>query len=118
MIEFFRLWLPTIALILTLSSCAKLDLNIDVPSCIEKKIRKIQKDGVNNPPAQVWKWVANGKTYYYITSDCCDQYNYLYDNNCIQVCAPDGGDSGNGDGKCPNFNGSIEKTLVWEDIRK
>jgi hypothetical protein len=93
-------------------------LKVAVPNCMEKEIVKIKKEGVRNPPAKVWKWEVAGKTYYYITSDCCDQYNYLYDNNCNKVCAPDGGDSGTGDGNCPDFNGPIEKTLVWEDSRK
>ncbi len=109
--------LITTGLILSLTSCEKLDLEIDVPSCIEKKIEDIKQEEVRNPPAQVWKWEIDEQTYYYITSDCCDQYNYLYDDNCIVVCAPDGGITGTGDGKCPDFNGQIEKTLVWEDNR-
>ncbi len=104
-------------LILSLTSCEKLDSEIDVPSCIEKKIDNIKLEEVRNPPAQVWKWEVDEQTYYYVTSDCCDQYNYLYDDNCIVVCAPDGGITGMGDGKCPDFNGQIEKTLVWEDNR-
>lgn len=100
------------------SSCKKLDIKADVPNCIEQKINKISKEEVQNPPASVWEWKTDGKTYYYFTSGCCDQYNYLYDDNCKQVCAPDGGFSGHGDGKCPDFNGTIEKTLIWEDNRK
>jgi hypothetical protein len=90
----------------------------DVPNCVKIKIRKIKREEVRNPPAIVWEWKVNGKTYYYITSDCCDQFNYLYDDNCKEVCAPDGGFSGEGDGNCPEFNGQVEKTLIWEDGRK
>lgn len=100
-----------------MSACEKLDLAVDVPSCVERKIREIKKEGVRNPPAQVWEWVADGQTYFYITADCCDQYNYLYDENCNEVCAPDGGISGQGDESCPDFKGEIEKTLIWEDDR-
>lgn len=103
---------------LTMSSCEKIDLEKDVPNCVETKIRKIKREEVRNPPAKVWEWKVDGKTYYYITSDCCDQFNYLYDDNCNEVCAPDGGFSGGGDGNCPQFNGQIEKTLIWEDDRK
>lgn len=106
-----------IVLGLVLSSCEKLDLAVDVPSCIEEKIRDLGKEELRNPPAKVWKWEVGGNTYFYFTSDCCDQYNYLYDNECNVVCAPDGGFTGNGDGNCPDFNGEIEKTLVWEDDR-
>lgn len=105
-------------LTLMLAGCEKPDLAVDVPACVERKIREITKEDVNNPPAQVWKWVADGQTYFYITADCCDQYNYLYNENCMVVCAPDGGIKGQGDGACPEFKGEIEKTLIWEDNRK
>ncbi len=100
------------------TSCEKIDLESDAPSCIEKKIKKIKKERVRNPPAKVWKWEVDGQVYFYITSDCCDQFNYLYDNYCNIVCAPDGGITGGGDGACPDFNGQIEWILVWEDDRK
>lgn len=103
---------------LTAASCEKIDLKKEVPGCIEKKIRKIKKADVARPPIQVWEWQVDGNTYYYITAACCDQFNYLYDNNCNEVCAPDGGFSGAGDGNCPVFDGPIEKTLVWEGDRE
>ena len=104
-------------MIVIFTSCKKLDLAVDVPGCVEKKIKEIKDEPVRNPPAEVWQWKADGKTYYYITSDCCDQYNYLYNDNCDMVCAPDGGFTGGGDGNCPNFSASIEKVLVWKDSR-
>lgn len=105
-------------LAVTGTSCEKIDVKKDVPNCIERKIRQIKRAEVGTPPVKVWEWKADGKIYYYITSECCDQFNYLYDDNCNLVCAPDGGFSGAGDGNCPSFNGPIEKTLVWEDERK
>jgi len=98
-------------------ACEKKDTAYDVPSCIENKIKEIEKEEVRNPPAQVWRWEENGDVYYYITSDCCDQYNFLYDEDCNVVCAPDGGFTGNGDGNCPNFSSNTVKTLVWKDNR-
>ena len=100
------------------ASCEKSNLNIDAPNCIENEIKKIKIEEVRNPPAQVWKWEVDGQTYYYITSDCCDQYNYLYNSNCEIICAPDGGLTGSGDGNCTNFMGSIKKTLLWKDNRR
>lgn len=91
--------------------------NSNIPACIDDKIGEILNEEVRNPPAQIWEWNEDEQTYYYITSDCCDQYNYLYDINCIEICAPDGGITGTGDGNCPDFVGDIERTLVWEDIR-
>lgn len=101
-----------------LTSCKKIDLKKDVPNCVERKIKKIRRETVRNPPAKVWEWKVDGNTYFYITSDCCDQYNYLYDDKCNEVCAPDGGFTGKGDGNCPQFIGQVQQTLVWEDKRE
>lgn len=98
--------------------CENSDDNTDYPSCIETKISELKNAPVQNPPAEIWKWEVDGEVYFYITSDCCDQFNILYDKNCNIVCAPDGGISGKGDGNCPDFNNEIKKTLIWEDPRK
>lgn len=38
----------------------------------------------------------------------------LYDKNCNLICHPDGGFSGGGYGKCPDFsNGILMKKIVW-----
>ncbi|MEN7551747.1 hypothetical protein AAG747_27775 [Rapidithrix thailandica] len=94
------------------------DVSKDIPSCIAGKIKEIQKEELRNPPAEIWKWEVDNKTYFYITSPCCDQMNFLYDEECQEVCAPDGGFTGQGDGNCPEFKEEIKKTLVWKDERK
>ena len=106
-----------IYIILFLICCEKENCEIDIPACIDKKIEAIKMEEVRNPPAQIWEWEVDEHTYYYITSDFCDQWNYLYDEECNVICAPDGGITGMGDGNCPNFVEQIEKTLVWEDNR-
>lgn len=113
-----RTTLFIIACLFLFSNCNKSNETDSVPSCIKAKIEMLKTAAIQNPPAAVWKWNVDGKNYYYITSGCCDQYNYLNDENCEVVCAPDGGFTGNGDGKCPDFNNDISKTLVWEDPRK
>jgi hypothetical protein len=100
-------------------SCAKISVPKDTPSCIKNKIRKIQGQHVFNPPASVSLWEFDGKKYYYITSDCCDQMTELYNDQCELICHPDGGITGTGDGKCPDFTqGTLQKTLIWKDSRK
>jgi len=106
-----------ISVLLLLSNCKSSDIEMDLPYCIQTKIVSILANEVNNPPTQIWKWEVDSKTYYYITSNCCDQYNYLYNSTCEVVCAPDGGISGNGDENCPTFASEIQKALVWEDPR-
>lgn len=99
------------------SACKKPELNKDAPLCIQQMIDQALNEPVQNPGMEVWKWTDNNDTYYYVTSGCCDQYNYLYDDKCNIVCAPDGGFTGAGDGNCPVFQGTVVKTLVWEDPR-
>lgn len=106
-----------VILTLVIQSCDN-NKESDLPSCIEEKISKIKQTDVANPPIQIWKWEVDGNTYFYITSDCCDQFNYLYNSNCEVVCAPDGGFTGNGDSNCPEFTEEITKTLVWQDPRE
>ena len=99
-------------------SCDDSDIDIEAPDCIQDKIEAVLKSEKTNPPTEVWKWVDQNTTYYYFSSDCCDQFNYLYDENCNQVCAPDGGFTGNGDGNCPDFSENLIKTLIWKDNRE
>ncbi|MDN3669136.1 hypothetical protein QWY93_07330 [Echinicola jeungdonensis] len=102
----------------SLTSCEETSWKAGVPDCVISKIKTISQQEVSNPPTEVWKWEVDGQTYYYFTSPCCDQFDYLYDGECQQVCAPDGGITGQGDGNCPDFEGEIEKTLIWKDERQ
>jgi hypothetical protein len=108
----------SIILFLLLTGCSSTDINTDAPNCIQNKIDGIINNEVTSPPTEVWKWEVDTKTYYYFTSDCCDQYNYLFNDNCEVVCAPDGGIIGTGDKNCPEFKNPIKKTLIWKDSRK
>ncbi len=55
---------------------------------------------------------------YLFSSNCCDQFNTLYDESCNRICAPSGGFTGRGDGRCRDFN-QVAKYLgkVWLDQR-
>ncbi len=105
------------AITLVFISCSGSKSEQKRTSCIEEMITELKTKPVQNPPAAVWRWEDEGSQYYYITSDCCDQYNYLYDANCNRICAPDGGMTGQGDGKCPSFSSSLTRTLLWKDDR-
>lgn len=109
------LLITLVAIALAFVSCKKSD--DDTPDCIKDKITELENKPVQNPAAVVVKWEVDGQTYYYITSDCCDQYNFLYDTDCNVVCAPDGGFTGQGDGNCPNFSTTPKETIIWQDNR-
>ena len=56
------------------------------------------------PPLQVDEWSYQGETVYLASPDCCDQYREVRDaETCEYICAPDGGFTGAGDGRCPRF---------------
>ena len=110
--------ISSLFIFLILTSCASSNLDDETPICIKNKIEELRKLEVYNPPAQIWKWEVDNQFFYYITSNCCDQYNYLYNENCEIICAPDGGIIGKGDGKCPTFYSEIIKTLIWKDTRE
>ena len=100
---------------MTDSQCNNPDI---IPTCINAKIETIKAQPKWNPPAKVSTYKYQGKTVYYFTSNCCDQYNMVYDSVCNYICAPSGGLSGQGDGKCIDFNSKAKFIqVVWEDTR-
>lgn len=103
----------------TQPGCNKLDVPKDTPACIKKEIKKIQSENVWSPPASVWQYEYNGQTVYYISAHAGDIPSELYDNNCNHICSPDGGFTGEGDGKCSDFiSKRTNPKLIWQDERK
>ena len=91
----------------------------DRPQWIRKLIAQSQKEPVGNPPQSVWQYVYKGRKVYYVPPQCCDQYSRLLDENGTPLCAPDGGMTGDGDGKCPDFyDERSQEKLIWRDPRK
>jgi len=104
--------------LLSIISCKPTKQAVKLPTCIESKIETLKNQSLQNPPSQVWQWDANGNTYYYFNAPCCDQFSTLYNERCEIICAPDGGFTGKGNGKCPDFGTDVKRTLIWEDQRK
>lgn len=104
-------------IILQSQSCKK-GMNFRVPPCIADKIEAISQQPRYNPPATVYRYLYGDRYVYLFSSNCCDQYNYVYDKNCNVICAPSGGYTGKGDGKCANFSQvATDETLIWKDPR-
>lgn len=89
-----------------------------IPECIKAKINDILSEPVWNPPATITQYLYNDRTTYLISSNCCDQFITLYDESCKPICAPSGGFTGHGDGRCMNF-GEQAKFIeeIWSDKR-
>lgn len=100
-------------------SCDEIIDEDGATSCIRDMIDRYKRESLTNPPRTVNSYQYKGKTVYHITSDCCDQFNIVYDVNCNIICYPDGGITGSGDGSCTDFfDIATNKTLIWKDPRK
>jgi hypothetical protein len=85
-----------------------------VPTCIKNKIDSFKVKEAHEKPQRVIEYMYKGKKVYYVVMPCCDFYNEVYDANCNFLGAPDGGFTGKGDGKIPDFFAEAKsEKLVW-----
>jgi hypothetical protein len=88
------------------------------PDWVNQLIRTFENQPVGNPPQSIWRYEYNDQAVYYVPAQCCDQYSTLYDVEGNVLCAPDGGFTGDGDGKCSDFfTQRTHEQLVWQDSR-
>jgi hypothetical protein len=90
-----------------------------LPACVRGLINKAMNEQPPTTPLQVDEYSFNSKTVYLVTPPCCDFFNEVYDDSCKIICAPSGGITGKGDGKCPDFfkSATFVKTL-WKPTGK
>jgi hypothetical protein len=90
------------------------DIPAVLPPCIKNKIDSFKLKEAHERPQRVFEYVYRGKKVYYVVMPCCDFFNEVYDGNCTYLGAPDGGFSGRGDGKIPDFlKEARNEKLVW-----
>ena len=98
------------------STCRK--ISSEIPDCVQQRIDAIKAEPKWNPPAEINEYVYKGQHVFLVTANCCDQFIMLYDGSCRPICAPGGGYTGKGDGKCADFNETAHHVrLVWKDDR-
>ena len=89
-----------------------------IPVCVQHKIDSIKAEPKWNPPAEVNEYIYKGQRVFLFTANCCDQFYMLYDGSCHYLCAPSGGYTGKGDGKCADFADNAKHVkLTWKDGR-
>ncbi len=97
---------------------AKADVPENTPACVKAKIEQLKGREAENPGWEVREYEYNGKTVYFIPMQCCDMYSTLMDSQCNHLCGPDGGITGRGDGKCPDFHDKAKlRRTIWKDPR-
>ncbi|MBL7701415.1 MAG: hypothetical protein JNM14_04155 [Ferruginibacter sp.] len=88
--------------------------DVVIPSCIKTKIDSFKLKEAHEKPQRVVEYMYKGKKVYYVVMPCCDFFNEVYDDKCNFLGAPDGGFTGKGDGKLPDFfEEAKNKKLVW-----
>lgn len=114
---FMKYWLLLIAIpFLSASDCGKKKANEDaLPACLQELINRTATEEPPTTPLRIDAYTYKDKTVYYVAADCCDFFNMVYDDSCNMICAPDGGITGKGDGKCADFfdEAKLLKT-AWE----
>jgi hypothetical protein len=88
----------------------------ELPLCIREKIEAIKKGKVRNPPTVAKELALDGKKYYLIPSGCCDQFDYIIDENCKIVCSQGYGISGKFNNGCDTLKNAT-RTVIWRDKR-
>ncbi|WP_052732578.1 DUF6970 domain-containing protein [Hymenobacter terrenus] len=88
------------------------------PPWLKARIAAILAERKGNPIARIYRYDYGGQTVYFETLPCCDQFSNLFDTKGRLLCHPDGGLTGKGDGRCPDFDkNKTNEKLVWQDPR-
>lgn len=88
------------------------------PAWVDRLIAEYEAEPVANPPRSIWTCLYRNTRVYHVPAVCCDQYGVLFDSLGNTLCAPDGGQRGEGDGRCEDFFDSRrEVVLIWQDPR-
>ena len=91
---------------------------LPLPTWLTVLIQRLENQPVANPPASITQYEYQGRTVYFLPQRCCDISSTLYDVDGNIVAHPDGGITGQGDGRAPGF--SRERTkgrTIWADQR-
>ena len=91
----------------------------ETPFFITQKIEEYKKDPNIKHWPLITRYTYKGKFVYYFKMPCCDQLNVLYDGDGNELCKPDGGFTGKGDGKCNDFD-ELKKDplLIWPQAKQ
>jgi hypothetical protein len=89
------------------------------PDWLAPVIAELERQPVANPPAFVAQYEYKGQTVYYVPPRCCDVPSIVYGPTGATLCSADGGMTGRGDGRCPDFFAERTKErIVWRDERR
>lgn len=88
------------------------------PAWLAGLIRTFELQPVANPPVSITRYEFKGEVVYFVPQRCCDVRSDLYRADGTTLCQPDGGLTGNGDGRCADFFTERRNAqVIWQDPR-
>jgi hypothetical protein len=88
------------------------------PAFVKELIAGIEAAPAANSPGAIWQYRYGERTVYYLPPSCCDVPSALFDADGELICGPDGGFTGKGDGRCPDFfDRRSKERKIWDDPR-
>lgn len=90
-----------------------------LPAFLQQLTAGIEAGPATESPASIWSYRYREQTVYYVPPfPCCDRLSVLYDSSGRILCSPDGGLTGDGDGRCADFFAARSaESRVWTDGR-
>ena len=108
-----------ISLLLACSTNKRVPGTQEMPACLEEKIKAMAADPGQGSPQSITRFTYKQQTVYYMVSPCCDKFNIVYDSACNILGRPDGGFTGRGDGKMPDFRKeATDEKVIWKINKK
>lgn len=90
-----------------------------IPEWLSRLIQKLENEPLADPPLSVIQYRYEGRMVYYVPPRCCDIFSDLYDADGNVIARPEGGITGKGDGRAPEFSEQRrDGKLVWKDPRR
>ena len=90
-----------------------------LPGWLAQMILDFESQPPANPPLTISRYEYRRQPVYYQTASCCDIFSNLYNEEGELIAHPDGGITGRGDGRLPDFfQARGRESLVWLDARE
>ena len=91
---------------------------VGIPEWLTDLIQRLENEPVADPPASITQYEYKGQTVYFLPQRCCDIFSDLYDATGNIIGHPDGGITGQGDGRALDFfEERSNEQVTWEDHR-
>ena len=98
----------------SLAACAQPAAEPTLPDWLSQRIAAFEHAPADAEAEQILALSYGGGSAYLFVAPCCDQFNVLYDATGQRLCAPSGGFTGRGDGRCKAPLTMSASRVVWQ----